>query len=334
MDRVDDMLRYAIWKDRLGYPGEQQPDTTEPVDGWWRMKAAKTKPDYPVVVWQDDSGNVWCQIGRAVPFLENSDKWHNWKAVGWYHCEAVEQEVYDKALATGAWKDGKPATRQATEEPDGEPEGERRNAPATETLATITDEMEAIFDAAAGLMVTDQASANKAAGYVTRLRDLWKKADGLRVVEKEPHLNAGRMVDGKWRGPLDQIATFGALLDGNMRKWMKAEKARLDKEQADAAEEARRIAQAAQEASGGDEVPADHEPPRRTQPAPTVQARSEYGRAASLRKVRVAVIVDYNAFIRAIKEHADFKEFIQKKADAAARANTPIKGMEIKEDYQ
>jgi hypothetical protein len=59
-------------------------------------------------------------------------------------------------------------------------------------------------------VIEDEDTERRATDYVKQIREHQKKANGLRVAEKEPFLSAGRQVDGFFKGkiidPLDKVA--------------------------------------------------------------------------------------------------------------------------------
>ena len=65
------------------------------------------------------------------------------------------------------------------------------------------------------------------------------------------------------------------------------------------------------------------------EPETKVRVGTATGRGVTVAKRKVGVITDPVAFFAAVKEDADIKEALQKKANALARAGTALAGMEI-----
>ena len=91
----------------------------------------------------------------------------------------------------------------------------------------------------------DKAEADIAADYKTKFAALEKKADKARVDEKQPHLDAGRDVDDRWRRPISNAKASKEKCGSIAQDWRNAENARREaaaaianKEAADAAAKA------------------------------------------------------------------------------------------------
>lgn len=320
--------RFSYWQAELLEPHSQHRDPPPPViiDGWWRIKAATTKTDFPAVVWQDSNGVTWAQVGRAMPVREDSQQWFDFLAWSFPWAEAVTKEEFDKAMETGRWSDGKqsrrpaPVKTEAEAAPPLDPDQSSNNAFLDEELR---DQIEVLIEAGKRVVVTDQATANKAAEITARLRILWKRAEDARKTEKAPLDQQVHAVQAKWTPMQQDAAAEGTRLDKLVSDWLKAEDRRL-------AEEAQKQAEEARKASPVSPQP-EAEPSQRTAPAPKAAARSAYGRARTLRTVKKGVITDEAKFIKAIRGSADFKEFLQNKANTIARTGTEVPGMKIEE---
>ncbi|MGO4337806.1 hypothetical protein AB4037_23095 [Labrys sp. KB_33_2] len=92
--------------------------------------------------------------------------------------------------------------------------------------------------------ITDQATADKMSDIATKFGEFEKAATAEHKAEKEPHLNAGRAVDAKWKPVTDKAARAKSSAKTVVGEWLKAEKARLD--------EAKKLA--AQAAGVGEDV--------------------------------------------------------------------------------
>lgn len=336
--------RYAYWQHRLDYPdNSQMDDTLDPIDGWYRMHStAKSKPDWPVVIWTDDAGTTWCQVGNAQYIREDEGpEWARFRDFGWYKCEAIEQKQYEAAKLSGTWPDGKPS-RNGPATPDAKTEEQAKAGPVDEdygnnrapTFDVLDEEIAELVEQAKALpaVIADHPTAEKANDIYVRLRAAWKKADNERATEKEPHLTAGAAVDNRWRPLLERSKSTGSTVDTMVKDWLRKEDARLKAEEAErlAAAEATRKAEEARLAAEGEEPPEDYEPPQRKPAAPKAQLSSSFGtRATSLKTYKYGVIENETKFINAIKGRSDFKEFLKTTADALARAGAETKGMKI-----
>lgn len=328
---------FAYWQREIDQPGSQRRDNVEePLNGWWRSRGAKTKWDWPAVVWTDDRGLTWGQVGHAAPFEFNTDGWYRWYDWSFVKSDAVTEEEYQRAMDKGFWDDGKISRRPLEDDPKATHTayvGDDPSSNAAPPRDELADMIEAIASQIAKIeVVEDQATADRMAGLLDRLRRLWKQSDEARAKEKEPHLTEGRMVDGRWKPILARAEVSGGLGKARLNKYLIAEENRLRAEARAQREAEEAAARAAAEAAGGSEpVEAPEQPDRgRRQPEPVARAHSEYGgKAASLTTRSYGVIENETKFINAIKGGSDFKDFIQKKADALARAGQQVNGMTI-----
>jgi hypothetical protein len=326
------------WQREINQPGSQRRDNVEePLNGWWRSRGAKTKWDWPAVVWTDTQGLTWAQVGHAVPFEFNTDAWYRWYDWSFVKSDAVTEEEYLRAMDKGFWDDGKLAHRPFEDDDDITPQrgnyvGDDPSTNAAPPLDELADMIDAIADQISKIeAVNDQATADRMAGLLDRMRKLWKQSDEARAKEKEPHLTESRVVDSKWRPLLTAAETAGGHGKLRLNKFLIAEENRLREEARKQREAEDAAARAAAEAAGGD-APAEapqQQGRSRQPPEPVARAHSEYGKAASLTTRAFGVIENETKFINAIKGGADFKEFIQKKADALARAGQTVNGMVI-----
>ena len=335
---TDQRTLYRYWRAELASPGSQSRDTADtPTDGFWRAQAAKTKPDYPVAIWHEGEVET-IKIGRRQFDGGSTAEGHDFRDGTWQHCVAVTKEIYDAAVDTGFWPDGKPARKMSDEERMGIEVGGGDNAPSTED--SLGDQIASLADI---INNTDepktQDEANALAGRLDKMRALLKLAEAARVKEKEPDLQGGREVDAKWQA----IGQPGgdAYRDGEAKRkaFLKKEQARLDAEaeerrkQQQAEIEAQQAAAAAEAAERGEPVPAATPAAAVVPPAEPQRARagSTFGRATGLRKVTRAKITDIGKLLQALSTHKEMIEFAQTLANRAAKAGIPLDGMEIEE---
>ena len=114
----------------------------------------------------------------------------------------------------------------------------------TEEVSALGAQVKVWLDSIGGAP-RDKAEADIAADYKTKFAALEKKADKARVDEKQPHLDAGRDVDDRWRRPISNAKASKEKCGTIAQDWRNAENARREaaaaianKEAADAAAKA------------------------------------------------------------------------------------------------
>ncbi|MDW9726344.1 hypothetical protein GOB91_29285 [Sinorhizobium meliloti] len=201
--------------------------------------------------------------------------------------------------------------------------------------------------------VNTQADADKAGIWAKRLSDLAKRADNLRVVEKEPHLAASRAVDDKWRAPVGQAKDLSVALKLHVEPFLKAKKReeeeRARKAAAEAAELRRKADEAARKAAAetsqkdaASQQKAEQERQELLRQAEAADKAAEVknaqagrtGAKVSIRVEKVGVVTDYAKAAAALvaMKHKDLIEIIDKLAQRAAKAGMPFDGMDVKEE--
>lgn len=357
---------YAVWKaDRTNrMPASDRLNrTTEPhlLLGFWRIEGARTKPDYPVSIWQEDGEDaVIFQIGRQQPMntATHEAEWHEFANGSWLKCHAVTKADWSTALEAGKWPDGK-ASRQLTEDEKLgiAPTAGSNDAPVEEALAAEIRELAAEITALPE--PKSQTEADVMAGLLDKLRGLRKRAEGERVSEKEPHLAASREVDAKWKAIDAPGAAAYEAGEAKRKAFLRKEQARLD---AEAAAERKRIAEEtaarmkkeaeeraaaleAEAAARGEEAAAAPEIDEAEIAAQAEAAAAEqvpeqravaggaYGTRRGLKTVKKGEIVDAKAFASALIDiqHGDLMALLQQLANRAAKAGMPQAGMKIVE---
>lgn len=201
-------------------------------------------------------------------------------------------------------------------------------------IGNLYDEAKLWLD---GAVIATQGQADDIANLLNMLRAAEKKADEARKVEKEPHLEAGRAVDAKFKPLLERakLATDGCkkalapwLAKLEAEKAAKAEAARKEAdEKRKAAEDAIRAAQAADlaerekaEALLKEAKKADAAASRAEKD--TAKAGGATGRAISLRTEYRPVLVNEMAARRHYYEtaHDELLAFLQSLAERDVRA--------------
>jgi hypothetical protein len=334
---------WDYWRADLKSP--QNRDVTDPGQGYWRHKAAKTKIDWPIAVWFEGEEPV-IKVGDSVTrgqdalleFLSGST---------WLNAVAVPHADYLLAKETGKWSDGKPARKMTEAERldiDANPGGNQ--APIEESIAEQI--AAAVAQAEKITKIENEEDARVANELAAKLQTLWKLGDMERIKEKRPHDEAAQAVQAKWLPIIGPAAEQRERLvkpgTGIVQRWLKAEQERVEREMRErqaAEEEARRqeaekaAAEAAERGEPAPE-PIPQPDPAPAAPAPRVQAGNSFGRATGLRKVTTGVITDMKKFITSkdIINHKEMKELAQTLANRAAKAGIKVPGMEIKEDLQ
>jgi hypothetical protein len=316
-------------------PASQHRDTEEHVDGFWRIMGAKTKPDYPVAIWE--RGTVLVKIGRKAEIDRESPEGQDFFSSSWFKCCAVTEEDYQRALDTGFWPDGKPSRQMSEEEKLGLPPAGDEGSNSAPIFEVLEEQINALLDKARGITkVSTQEEADTVSGFMDQIKKLADRADKERSAEKTPHDEAGKAVQAKWLPIIEPARNARKYLDRLRQGFLAAEQDRLNRE---AAERQRELEQQAI-ADAQAEAEERGEDPRAIDPAevyvPEVQperaaAGSQFGRSTGLRMKKVAVIVDRDKLIAHLHDDDDFIAYLQKRADSAVRAKVKLPGVESKE---
>lgn len=284
----------------------------EPNAGFYRVRRNGAQAS-AVCYWRDTkSGALRCHInGADVPENVALDQWP------YAAREPVTHEVYKERIETGKWPDMDEAalsTLPANREVIG------NNQPPDE-FALLKEQIES---AGGGIkdygIITSYEMQARAQSLRSRLLELGGEADKKRDKEKRPHLEAGRLIDKKWK-PLVEMAEGAAnRIRAAMRAWEneKVRRAQLEVMKAQANNIAR-------EAAGLVPMPV---PAQEAAPAPIV--KGAYGRAATVRNVKVAVIVDQLQVYQAFAGRQEVKDLLQKLAQNAVDAGFDVAGVQVK----
>lgn len=206
--------------------------------------------------------------------------------------------------------------------------------------------------------ITTQAEADRAAIWSKRLSTIAKKATDLHKVEKQPHLDAGRNVDNKWRELKEEPDAISKKLKRHMDAFLQEEAQKERERQAAARAEADRIQREADAARVAVEKAAAKndndaaavaaqnnaiaEAERLAQLAAQAerdaQARNasagRTGAKVSLRTFVFAEITDFDALLMALKDRAEIKEVVETLANRAARSGVELAGMAIRSEQR
>ncbi|HEU4986829.1 MAG TPA: hypothetical protein VFT89_07170 [Rhizobiaceae bacterium] len=323
------------WQSALANPdeiGKSLPVTSTPEQGYFRTRQKDGQWE-PVAIWQDDDGN-WLAYrnGREV---RAEDIWT------WACRQPISYEQYQAAMDGKGFADEPPA-----------PIGHNS---AGDDLDAIKMELAGEIEQLQEFMrkpVETQADADKIGIWSKRLTDIAKRADGFRVVEKEPHLAASRAVDDKWRDPITAAKEWATKAKRHIEPFLIAEKRKRDEEARKAREEAERQ-RLAKEADLHAKIQAAQSDPERDQqevdklvseaerlakeplhPIETKNASAgRTGARISVRVEKVGVVTDYAKAAAALvaMKHRDMTETIDKLAQRAAKSGMAFDGMEIRE---
>jgi hypothetical protein len=204
---------------------------------------------------------------------------------------------------------------------------------AEEAINDLYDEAKNWLDGAA---VEDQATADGIAKLLNLIRKAEKDAEAFRKAEKEPHMAAAKAVDAMFKPLADKCALMASACKKALEPFLKAqEAARVEaarKAREEAEEAARKAAEAYKAANPAsiEEREAAEEAIKAADKAEakayaiardTSKAKSDVGRAASLRTSHKAVMVDPLAAARYFWTASpdDMIEFLQTLADKAVR---------------
>lgn len=345
-----DIERYAYWMremDAIGggfVPTIDQPRTTteatdEPLDGYWRIMAAKTKPDAPVAIWtegENGGATTWVKIGRRNPFNINGDEAGDFGTTGWTKLAAVSEEDYKAALETGVWPgDKKPSRQMSIEEQLGIPplvditKSNEEQVPAYEILQEVVD---GAIEKAKALPVTTKDEADIAMALVDRLAGLHTYTGEKAASAILPLQTALSDEKGHW-GFVSKADDARKALKRRVQDWLAEEQEKANR--AAAAATAKKLADAQQQAEHLGMNPAEVEVAPVT--AEKVTAGAAHGRSVSGTGTKwVGEITDPAALAAHLigTKDADMMATLQKKADAAARtfkSETPIPGVKGKQ---
>ncbi|TAV98468.1 hypothetical protein ELI24_08760 [Rhizobium ruizarguesonis] len=312
----------------------------DPQQGYYRTRF-KDKPWEPVAIWFEDG--KWHAM-RGDRQVDASDIWT------WCCRNPITYEAYTKAIEGAGWDD----------EPEAPKMG--HNLPADlSPFEALELEFASEKEQAEAFMkkpITTQAEADRAAIWSKRLSTIAKKATDLHRVEKQPHLDAGRNVDNKWRELKEEPDAISKKLKRHMDAFLQEEARKERERQAAARLEADRIQREADAARVAAEKAAAKndndaaaiaaqnntiaEAERLAQQAAAAerdaQARNasagRTGAKVSLRTFVFAEITDFDALLMALKDRPEIKEVVDTLANRAARSGVELAGMAIRSEQR
>lgn len=300
---------WSWWQNALkGERGDIHADDPQP--GYYRARRSGKTVDSPVAFWFDTkTGELRCHMdGENYP-LHGEDLPSGKRKPGaldiWPYASKnpVTREEYTERIQTKKWPG------------DSEAVIGHNAAPTGDDITAISDRIDDLAREAEKLIAAggakDQASVDQASDLSNTFGELEKKTDRLRTDEKEPHLQKGREIDGKWR-PLIERAS-----DLKRRLKLIVVTPFLQKQ-----DEERRKVQAQAVAQG-------------VAPEAVPEVRTTAGsskRSTGLRTAKSAEITDYPALLNHLANHPDVKAAVEKIAHASAKAGVDLPGMKIKSE--
>jgi hypothetical protein len=199
-----------------------------------------------------------------------------------------------------------------------------------------------------GEPITNEQQAEAVSSLLNRLRRVSKDADEARKVEKQPHLDASRAVDGKWKPIADKADLAVTTCKQALAPYLKAIEEENQRQAEAARKEADRLAEIArtahQGASGNLQASEDAERLLRAAKAAEkdaaragrAKAHATGGeRAVGLRTYYTAEVIDPLAFGKWAWEHchSEYLQFLEELAEREARRGSKgIPGLKITED--
>lgn len=312
---------YTYWQNALaGIFGPVH--DADPQLGFYRKRTGKAAGYVPVAIWEQDGGILALVDGKSA---DASEIWT-------YVCQyPILEEWYRARMEGQPWPDESAAVTASL-------------AHRTDTNNPPTDEAEILkgqIDAAsAGVAeyseIKDDETAAKAQSLRSRLLELSGDADKKREALKKPHFEAGKAVDAKFQ-PLVKAAKAAADLirealgAHETRKAREAESIRREQDEARVSA-ARAAALNASPVTGPNAVLPVELPPAPPTPVQSATVRGAYGRAASVKVVKVAKVVDQDAAYGGLKTHPEMIALIAALAQRAATAGIPLPGVEVTEE--
>lgn len=318
----------------------------EPISGYFRAAAVKNGPLLPIAIWRDETGAVHILRDGKPVALERVWPWCVMNPISyeWYEAKVERGEPWpdehverpaehmrtsDERLSAGtAMADVPAADRPVTSTHNQAPEESEADA-LKRQVENAKDSAEKQY-----AEITSDEHAAQAQAARSRLNELAGTGDKKREAEKRPHLDKCKEIDTKWqpiikmaKGAADAIrATISAY---ETKKYQAEQTARRAAE-----EEARAAAEkAAAEAKAKSEpvrkLPDVEEP---VVPITTNGAiKGASGRAATIRTIKVAKVVDYDKAYAALKAIPEVKKVIDTVAQRLVNAGQNVPGVEVEE---
>jgi hypothetical protein len=214
----------------------------------------------------------------------------------WLAGHPVPYESFKQAWDTGRWPEQAPGA----------------NFQAADSLEGLTDQLNTMLANAEQFKIIDnQVKCDQAANLKDRLLECHKALDAMRIAEKKPHDAAAAAVQAKF------LPWIGKARDGvdALRSAMTPYLAKVENE-----------AKAALRAAGGAGAAAQFDTKAR--------AGGMSGKRTSTRTSKIAVIVDYDKALEAVKNRDEIKAAVQKVVTALVKAGATVPGVEAREEVK
>lgn len=284
------------WRNALnGVFGTMHAD--EPQQGYYRSRRKDKHTGQvtfqPVAYWYKDDGSMRCQIGgKEIDDMTAREAWP------YVSRRPITYELFTAVRKGEPWPDLNDVVIG------------HNNAPVDDSIEAIQERIDDLAREAERMLkagaATEQATADQASDLANTFSELQNKIINLHKVEKQPFLDAGRTVDGKWFGLRDRADDLKRRLKAVIvTPWLTKRNA-----------EAQALAAAAI-AIG---TPIDSLPEVRTTAGSTK-------RSTGLRTQTVAEVSDWIALLTHLQEHPDIRAAAQKVANASAKAGIDLPGM-------
>jgi len=308
--------------------------------GFFYQKASRDGGRIPVCIFADKNGDMVARSGtRDEHRIEDAaNKW------SWIAGNPVERAEYVYAWEEGKWPDGTPTTAPKLPAGSNAPTDpfQRLQYEVDDKMSEAKAFLERMAKGMASKVDADMAR-NIQAGLLTHI----KTADVMHKTEKQPHLDAGKAVDDKYRfretvkGIADRLRTI-------FENFMRAEEAKARAEAdrkhreavATALAERERIEADRRKKMADDPVAAltEDEPEMPlipTAPEPVkINVGGGVGRAAGLKSEWHPEIIDYEATVHHYRLHPDVQAAVEKivaRTTKTDKSATNIPGVKVTE---
>lgn len=279
-----------------------------PQVGFYKMRRGRNAPWLPVAIWKKDDGTMVCRVAK-----EMADPNEVWT----YCCgNPVSKADAKHAFEQGTWPGDVPDV--------GHNSGD----------LSLSDEINDTAEQAIGWLektpIGSKVECDMAANWRAKLLELRKRAESEHKAEKQPHLDAGRAVDAKYKPLIDIAADAADSLRNALTRYMAAEEAKLRAAEAAQRKAAEEAARKAREAAAAKGVPEPEDVPLPSPEPVRVQAGGQRGRKVGLREITRYVVTDFDAALAHVKDHPDVRAAVEKAAAAMAKAGAKVPGVEAR----
>lgn len=320
MSAIQELNNYQWWENALAGK-KQSVHENEPQCGYYRKRKFKDGPFEPVAIWYDDGVLTAAKNGvDADPF----DIWT------WVCQNPVSYEAYSHYEQTGQWNDEPPTI------------GIGHNSNVNDPFEALSIEFQGELELASEFLtkpITTDEQADQAAVWSKRMAAIAKKANDLHKVEKQPHLDAGRAVDDKWRDLKEQPKAYSDKLKRHIDPYLQQKAKEEAERQRKAQEEADRLRREAEKLAQEDNAVQAKALEQQAKQAEkeTKAVNASVGRTGSkiaLRTFVLAKITDYEKALLALKYHPEMKALVEQLANRAVRAGNELDGVERIEEQR